>query len=561
MIDNSMDKVDNPIVEITDMAEDGAGIGHTEDGMAIFVSGAVYGDIVKVRITKAKKNYAFSEVIEILKLSPYRVEHKQGFEKSGINADDDKRFDQKSIVTDSVCPYIEACGGCAFGFLNYETQLMLKAKHVQDKIERIAGIESPKINPIIGMDSLKNYWGYRNKASMAVGLDEQGKPAVGFRGRKSHKIVNCDNCMIQAPTANIAANVLREYVTKYPYLVKPALKGRQGNKSRDSLVISGMTVKTAFGTGEVMVIVNVNGKGELPEIEDFCYDLEDAIYSLNKSDMWEFRNENTVDDSGGALLYSLESVVVNREYEIREGGKKAPVKTITKTKLEYIAGKHTIKDRLMGLDFEISPRAFYQVNPVQTEKLYSKVLEYLSLENDSKPMETSANDMILDLYCGVGTIGTLIAKNYEGEVLGIESVKEAVIDANRNAVINGVVNERFICGKAEEVLPAILNKPKASTADEEDETEGIDKEKVILKNISAVILDPPRAGCDEDLLNAVAEVSPQRIIYVSCNPGTLARDVKFLIEKGYELVEASPVDMFCHSSHVEAVILLSLANC
>ena len=485
---DSMEKKDLIKIDITDMAEDGSGIGHTEDGMAVFVNGAVFGDKVLAEITKAKKNFAFADAVEIIEKSPHR--------------EDEER----------VCPYIDECGGCAFGNLKYETQLELKSRHVEDKLKRIAGIETPNIMPIVGMDYGNEPWPlhYRNKAVVAVYQDSNGTPYVGFRGRKSHRVIDCDYCMIQAPTANAAVRVLREYL--------------RGNKAP----ITQMTVKTAFGTGEVMVILHVNGKGELPDLENLCYELEDAI------------------DAAG---YSLESVVIDREYVVKEGGKKGPVKTFNKSRLEFVAGKRTIKDKLMGLEFEISPRAFYQVNPAQTEKLYSKVLEYLGVESaiscessDQQPNMSSnqeaisdMRDTVLDLYCGIGTIGTLVAKSFDGEVLGIESVKEAVIDANRNAVINGVVNERFICGKAEEELPELVDS---------------------IGEVYAVVLDPPRAGCHEELLKAVTRISPERIIYVSCNPATLARDIKFLSEFGYEMTEATPVDMFCHSSHVETVCCL-----
>lgn len=479
-------------IEITDMAEDGTGIGHTEGGMTLFVSGAVYGDKVLAGITKEKKNYGFAEVKELVEPSPHRITRKTDFDSESNQ--------------EKVCPYFEECGGCAFGLLDYKTQLELKKKHVSDKLKRIGGIDNPEVKEILGMEGYPGDWpvNYRNKAVIAVTQDGTGIPYVGFKGRKSHKVIDCENCMIQSPPANEASKILREYLKKHRVPIKQ------------------MTVKTAFESGEVMVILGVKGKDELPDIEEFCYDLDDAINRLG---------------------YSLESGVLEREYIVREGGKKGPLKTSTKTKLEFIAGKRTIQDELLGLNFEISPLAFYQVNPVQTRKLYSKVLEYLfGSEYLSKQDEGRTRDrgMILDLYCGVGTIGTLIAKNYEGRILGIESVKDAVIDANRNAVINGVVNEQFLCGKAEEVVPPLVESQ-------------IDK-------VYATILDPPRSGCDEKLLKAVVSAKPNKIIYVSCNPGTLARDVKILMEKGYEFIETTPVDMFCHSSHVECVALLQLSN-
>ena len=288
----SLDKAELVVVEIKDMAEDGAGIGHTEEGMAVFVNGAVFGDKVKARITKSKKNYAFADALEVLEPSPHRA----------------KDSDATSV---KVCKYIDECGGCAFGRLNYETQFKLKEKHVADKLERIAGIENPQIMPIIGMtqgDLWPNH--YRNKAVVAVYQDSNGVPYVGFRGRKSHKVIDCDYCMIQAPTANAAVKALRDYLIN------------------NRAPINQMTVKTAFGTGEVMVILHVKGKGELPNLEDFCYDLEDEIQALNDIEITE--TEEGRCSSSCSISYSLESVVLEREYVVKEGGKKGPLKTFNK---------------------------------------------------------------------------------------------------------------------------------------------------------------------------------------------------------------------------------------
>lgn len=201
-----------------------------------------------------------------------------------------------------------------------------------------------------------------------------------------------------------------------------------------------------------------------------------------------------------------------------------------------LAGKRTILEQVGGLSFEISPLSFYQVNPVQMEKLYDKALEYAGL---------TGKETVLDLYCGVGSIGLYCAGQAK-EVLGIESVYNAVLDANRNAVINGIVNARFVCGKAEEELPRLLRS---------DDTESAEARAV--KSADVVILDPPRAGCRQELLDAVAEAAPERIVYVSCDPATLARDVKRLGLLGYDFVEATPVDMFPWTGCVETVVLLS----
>ena len=272
-------------------------------------------------------------------------------------------------------------------------------------------------------------------------------------------------------------------------------------------LLKGLTVKTSFTTGEVMAVLDVEraalGKGGdyagLPQAEALIYAMDDAV------------NELAIPEGGPE--YSLESVALTWTKENGE--------TVTR----ILAGKRTIDDLLCGMTFEISPQSFYQVNPVQTEKLYGLVREYAGLKG---------GETVLDLYCGVGTIGLTLAAAGAGMVHGIEIVKEAVISANRNAVVNRIVNALYYTGKAEEVLPTL----------------GIGHADV-------AILDPPRKGCEESLLQAVAKAEPDRIVYVSCDPATLGRDVAILEELGYRFVEATPVDMFCHTSHVEAVALLS----
>ena len=247
------------------------------------------------------------------------------------------------------------------------------------------------------------------------------------------------------------------------------------------------------------------------------------------------------------------------------------------------AGKPVINDRLGSLELEISPASFYQVNPVQMKRLYDKVREYCGFgrpdefrdmaapdpdnpaagpETEAAASATAPNDdlapggskpVVLDIYCGVGTIGLYCADEAEA-VVGIESVKEAVIDANRNAVINGIVNARYICGRAEEVLPACVKAAGKTDGD----TAAVDEELAAqIRRADIAILDPPRAGCSPELLEAVASVGVGKIIYVSCDPATLARDVRLLGDLGYEFVEGTPVDMFPHTGHVETVAVLS----
>ena len=471
-------------VEITDFTDMGQGVGHIPDtpgyalgGLTVFVAGAYPGDRVRAKVTNVKKSFANAETVEILEPSKDRTE-------------------------DGTCPYAKLCGGCAFAGFSYSGQLAIKEKQVRDKLTRIGGIENPPLRQIIGMAEPMHY---RNKAEFAVGPGGE----VGFFSPKSHRVVDCEECLLQEPSAMAAAAALREYIRQ----AKPQVYDRKTGKG----LLRGMVVKTAAGTGEVMVVI-VATSADLPEPQMLVDLLDDAIYNAAPE----------------GKEYSLESVVIN--INRGKGSEVLGEKCVT------LAGKQAIRDSatVMGntLDFEISPLAFYQVNPVQMVKLYEKALEYAKIKD---------GETVFDLYCGVGTIGLFAAKNAEkSAVYGIESVAGAVRDANRNAIINGIVNERFLCGKAEEEIFKL--------------TEGYTDrfgEEVPAAEPDVVILDPPRAGCDRGLLEAAAGAGPSRIVYVSCDPATLARDIKILAELGYELKEATPVDMFPHTGHVETVCLLS----
>ena len=494
-------------IKIEDMSAEGNGIGRY-GGMAVFAGGCVPGDTVSAEIVKLKKSYAVCRLVSIDEPSPDRVKPD--------------------------CPYFGGCGGCAFRNISYEAELVLKEKQVRDKLVRIAGIKEPNLAPIVGMrvgdggafgDDASGAPGrYRNKAQFPVStggvITERGgivralgEPKVGFYARGSHELTDIDDCLIQSRAATAAAEALKRFM-KEDNITAWDDKWQRG-------LMRHLIVKTAESTGEVMVILVINGKG-IPNAEKLVGMLDNAVY-----------------DAG----YSLESVVINVNKE----------KTSRITGDEYItiAGKPTIMSECMGLVFEISPSAFYQVNPVQTEVLYGKVLEYADL---------SGSETVFDLYCGVGTIGLILADrmrkltrekygadDYEktGRVYGVEYVKGAVLDANRNAVINGIVNAEFICGKAEEKTEAIIN----GYEDKDGRTLGG-------KVPDVVIVDPPRSGCDEKLIETLVRALPQRIVYVSCDPATLARDIKALGDY-YELAEATPVDMFPRTGNVEVVCLLS----
>lgn len=517
-------------VTIEDMSAEGAGIGRMDSGdsgFVVFVPGAVCGDKVRATLKKVKKRYAIGELVEILEPSADR--------RDG----------------DEICPYCDECGGCPFGVITYERQLAIKEMQVKNKLQRLGNVDfacsgigsgdeaGALLEPIISMDESDNFgagnFGYRNKASMAIStggyITEKGgirkpvhEPRIGFRIRKSHEVVDCEECRLQATTAMAAADAVRRFMVEDHIC--------SYDKRWDGGLMESMTVKTAFGTGEVMVVFDIHGKG-IPGVSKLIEYLDDSVY-----------------EAGG----SLESVVV-RFCDGKRAGE-----------TEVIAGYPVIKDEIphpANLDgvlrFEISANSFYQVNAVQMVRLYDKVREYC-FEDDGEfeviegliegrgkqaPSEMAKKPVVLDLYCGIGTIGLYLADRAEA-VVGIEAVPDAVRDANRNAVINGIVNARYICGKAEEFLPkAVAGK---SGADEDIET--------LIKAADVAILDPPRAGSDVALLDAVSAACIDRIVYVSCDAATLARDVKYLGELGYRLEKATPVDMFPETGCVETVVLL-----
>ena len=494
-------------LEITDMTDDGKGLGRLS-GLAIFVAGAVPGDKVSARITRLKKRYALAETITLLEASPARVQ--------------------------PPCPYYQDCGGCSMLELSYDEQLRIKRQNIITKLERIGALEEPTVREVVGAadtigadggqgdkgdkaskadktdiagsagsEAFKSMFRYRNKAEFAVAMTSAG-PLVGFNKRGSNKVVDCTDCLLQKRATMAAANAIRELLQDKLISVYDARHGKG--------FLRGFTIKVCEGTGEMMLIFTGTSK-QLPNAEKVIYTISDAIDAVSTE----------------AESYFLQSVVVevNKAKDVREPA----------TAYEVVAGSNTITDITDdGMKFEISAPAFYQVNTKQMSKLYAKVREYACL---------TGGETVFDLYCGIGTIGLSMAAE-AGMIIGIESVKNAVIDANRNAVINGIVNACYYIGRAEHVMPRLLDKEDKPFVDYIDENAP-----------KIAILDPPRAGCDEALLRAVASCEVDKIVYVSCDPGTLARDIKLLGELGYAFVEATPVDMFVATMHVETVALLS----
>ena len=395
-----------------------------------------------------------------------------------------------------LCAFAGDCGGCSLAAMSYEGQLQWKEQKVRDTLERIGGVKNPEVEGIVPMEEPLYY---RNNGQFPVGGTVE-EPAIGFYRARTHEVVDCPDCLLQSAPAVTAAQVIREYMAEYG--VTP-FDPRTGKGTLRHLV-----VRNAEGTGEVMVVLVIN-KGKLPEQEELTNWLAEALAELEP-------------DPVTGVRWKLRCLALNVNQN-RGSGSVLGDKTI------FLYGQERITDDFDGIQYLISPRSFYQVNTKQAKKLYGTVAEFAEL---------TENETVFDLYCGVGTISLFLADKAK-RVMGIEVVKDAILDANRNAIKNEAVNAVFTCGKAEEVLPPMVEKGTRA---------------------HVAVLDPPRNGCDPVTLKAVADAGVERIVYVSCNPATLARDVKILKELGYEFIKARPVDMFPWTAHVETVVQLSKGN-
>ncbi len=462
-------------VTIEDIDTEGQGIGKA-DGYTLFVKDALVGDVVKVKIMKAKKNYAFARLEEVITPSSYRVEPK--------------------------CEHHRRCGGCQLQCLSYEAQLAFKEKKVRNNLVRIGGFEEALIDeimqPIIGME-VPFY--YRNKAQYPIGRDKKtGKPVVGFYAQRTHDIIPNTDCAL-----GVAENkIILEKILAWMEECKVSSYDETTGKG----LVRHVLIRKGFVSGELMVCLVVNGR-ELPQV--------------------------------GKLIESLKEVPGMKSISLSVNRENTNV--IMGKTIRTLWGSDTIEDTLGGIQFRISPLSFYQVNPVQTEKLYGKAVEFAGL---------TGKETVWDLYCGIGTISLFMAKN-AGKVYGVEIIPEAIEDAKGNAERNGFSNTEFFVGKAEEVLPEFYEK-----ASREIGSEGgcVDDDADML-HPDVIVVDPPRKGCDVQCLDTMLKMQPKRIVYVSCDSATLARDLKILCEGGYELKKVCCVDMFGQTGHVETVVLLS----
>ncbi len=387
------------------------------------------------------------------------------------------------------CSHAGRCGGCTLQHLDYKKQLEYKENKVKNCLIRIGGFDAEYINgitePILGMD---NPYNYRNKAQFPVGKGKDGRPVIGFYAQRSHDIIDSDSCCIQSEISNDIAGIVRAWMTEYgiePY-----------DEAAHTGTIRHIVTRSGFVTGEVMVCL-VTLKRKIKHLDELVNRL--------------------------LQIEGMTSICLNINTE--------KTNRILGDEIISVYGKPYIEDYIGEIRYRISPLSFYQVNPVQTEKLYGTALEYAAL---------TGNETVWDLYCGIGTISLFLARNAKN-VLGVEIVPQAIVDAEVNAKINGIDNAMFIAGASEEVCPSLAHNPATMHFAKPD----------------VIVVDPPRKGCDGKLLDTILEAKPERVVYVSCDPATLARDLKILCESEYKLERVRACDMFGMSGHVETCVLLT----
>ena len=441
-------------VVFEDLTHEGSGVAKVE-GYPIFVPFGLPGEKARIKVTKINKGYAFGRLMELLEESTDRVE--------------------------PPCPIYRQCGGCQLQHLSYEGQLKAKEKMVREIMARIGKLPDVPVHPVLGMTEP---WNYRNKAQVPVGEMEGGLVA-GFYAKRSHEIINMDECLIQVTENDDTVRTVKKICEKY--------RVRAYDERNHKGLLRHIMVRHGQVTGEIMVVL-VTRTPELPHAREIIKDIIESVPGIK------------------SIIQNVNALKTN---------------VILGSKTNVLWGAEVIHDYIGDVKFAISPRSFYQVNPTQTKVLYDKTLEYANL---------SGNETVIDAYCGIGTISLFLAQKAK-KVYGVEIVPEAIEDAKKNAELNGITNVDFAVGSAETVIPAWYE--EGITAD-------------------VLVVDPPRKGCDENLLKTIAEMKPKKVVYVSCNPATLARDLMYLEEHGYKTVEVQPVDMFPQTMHVESVAKLIL---
>lgn len=492
-------------VVIEDMNEDGAGVGRL-DGYIWFIKDTVIGDVVRAKAMKMKKSYGFARLMEVLEPSPGRV--------------------------DPPCPVARQCGGCQLQAMSYEEQLRFKERKVLNNLMRIGKFSRDEIEmlPIMGMDEP---WRYRNKAQFPFGRSrkgenggdgkkeengQHGKIITGFYAGRTHDIIEQDDCLLGVKENEEILGIIKEFMEENG--IEPYDEADHKGLVRHALIRKG------FKTGELMVCLVINGAELTGENGRKRPERRQGELCLRKQP-----------DAGKKAVdkLSLEQQLVDKLRRVE--GMTSISYSVNREKTNVIMGKKIVNlygpgyitDYIGDVRYQISPLSFYQVNPVQTEKLYGTALEYAGL---------NGSETVWDLYCGIGTISLFLAQKAK-RVYGVEIVPEAIEDARRNAQINGIENVEFFVGKAEEVLPEQYEK----TGERAD----------------VIVVDPPRKGCDTICLDTILKMRPERIVYVSCDSATLARDLRYLADGGYEVGVVRCCDMFPSTNHVESVIMMR--NC
>jgi len=452
--------------DIIGLGHGGEGVGRV-NGFTLFVPGALPGERAMVKVLKVKKQYGYGKLLRVLESSADRVS--------------------------ALCPIYAQCGGGQLQHMSYEGQLRWKRQYVVDSLERIGklkvasdegasandGESSVVVYPTLGMS---DPWRYRNKAQVPIG-EVEGGLVGGFYAQGSHRIVDMEQCLIQHERTDDVVMKVKEIGRRL------GITAYQEESHRG--LLRHVVVKIGFRTGEMMIVLITNGE-KIPRVEEWITDIR-------------------------AALPDVVSIVQNVNKE--------RTNVIFGDVTRVLWGREHITDYIGDVQFAISARSFYQVNPVQTEALYRKALEYAGLTGD---------EIVIDAYCGIGTISLFLARHAR-KVYGVEIVPEAISDAKRNAELNGIANVDFGVGRAEVVIPAWQR--AGMQAD-------------------VVVVDPPRKGCDAALLASILTMRPRRIVYVSCDAATLARDLRLLEDGGYRTVHVQPVDMFPHTVHVECCVLL-----
>ncbi|MCQ2530254.1 MAG: 23S rRNA (uracil(1939)-C(5))-methyltransferase RlmD [Lachnospiraceae bacterium] len=490
----------NDIIElnITDIGVNGEGIGKFE-GCTFFVKDAIIGDTVQAVITKVKKGYAYAKMLKILEPSEKRI--------------------------NPICPVAFRCGGCQIMQMSYASQLEFKEKKVRGNLERLGGIsfaedagadvlaaEGPTFYPIIGANMAEGEsvpTQYRNKMQFPIGKNKEGAIVTGFYAGRTHYIIETEKCLASRPEDNKILAAVRAFAQEHQLSTYDETIGKG--------LLRHVMIRNGFSTGQVMVCLVING---------------DTLEKGSRCDAKDRDLEKKLVEHLLAVEPKIASICLNINKE--------NTNAILGRKNICLYGKEYITDEIVcgegALQFQISPLSFFQVNSAQTSKLYGKALEFADLKGEEN---------VWDLYCGIGTISLFLAGKAK-KVYGVEIVPEAIEDAKNNARLNGIENAEFFCGKSEEVFPQLANLP-----DEQGENRSAD----------VVVLDPPRKGCDKILLDKIMEVGPEKIVYVSCDSATLARDLKILTSDEeanytYTVEKVQPVDMFPNTVHVETVALL-----